>query len=199
MNARPRNLDALIGSRICHDLISPIGAIGNGLELLSLTQAANGPEMAMISESVANAQARIRFYRVAYGASSADQSMASQEARDILADLYAGSRVSVDWTPGGELRREDAKLAFLLLQCLESALPRGGEIRVTRSNSAWEMTGTAGKQRFDPDLWSLLTGATPTEDLQAAQIQFALAPLQAADMGRMISYTRSDEAITLRF
>lgn len=199
MNARPRNLEALIGSRICHDLISPIGAIGNGLELLSLTQAASGPEMAMISESVANAQARIRFYRVAYGASSADQSIGSLEVRDILSDLYAGSRIRVDWTPRGELKREDAKLAFLLLQCLETALPRGGDICISRENSSWEMSGTAAKLRFDPDLWAVLGGADPIEDLQAAQIQFALAPLQAADMGRTITYGHDEASVSLSF
>ncbi len=54
------DLAALIGSRICHDLISPIGAIGNGLELLSMA-GAGGPEVALISDSVSNANARIRF------------------------------------------------------------------------------------------------------------------------------------------
>ena len=57
------NLAALIGSRICHDLISPIGAINNGLELLGMSDAREGPELELISESVGNASARIRFFR----------------------------------------------------------------------------------------------------------------------------------------
>ena len=60
MQQRNLNLSALIGSRICHDLISPIGAINNGLELLGMTTRQAGPEMALISESVENAAARIR-------------------------------------------------------------------------------------------------------------------------------------------
>ncbi len=47
------DLAALVGSRICHDLISPIGAIGNGVELMMMEGAAKGPEMALITESVA--------------------------------------------------------------------------------------------------------------------------------------------------
>ncbi|MEO0403208.1 MAG: histidine phosphotransferase, partial [Pseudomonadota bacterium] len=62
------NLAALIGSRICHDLISPIGAINNGLELLGMSDQRDGPEIDLISESVENASARIRFFRIAYGA-----------------------------------------------------------------------------------------------------------------------------------
>jgi histidine phosphotransferase ChpT len=62
------DLAALIGSRICHDLISPIGAIGNGVELLLMEASGKGPELSLISESVAAANARIRFFRVAFGA-----------------------------------------------------------------------------------------------------------------------------------
>ena len=62
------NLSALIGSRICHDLISPIGAINNGLELLGMSGNTPGPEMELIHDSVGNASARIRYFRVAFGA-----------------------------------------------------------------------------------------------------------------------------------
>ena len=61
------NLASLIGSRICHDLISPIGAICNGLELMQLDGRPISPEMTLISESVNHANARIRFLRVAFG------------------------------------------------------------------------------------------------------------------------------------
>ena len=63
------NIAALIRSRICHDLISPIGAIGNGVELLTMSASAGGsPELDLIADSVHNANARIRFFRIAYGA-----------------------------------------------------------------------------------------------------------------------------------
>jgi histidine phosphotransferase ChpT len=72
MKART-DLTALVGSRICHDLVSPLGAIGNGVELLGLTGIAPSPEMALIVESVENANARLRFFRIAYGAAGTDQ------------------------------------------------------------------------------------------------------------------------------
>ena len=128
MNMRSSDLVALIGSRICHDLISPIGAIGNGIELIGLTSSGGGPEMALISESVSNAQARIRFYRVAFGAGNAGQNVTGAEASEILRDVYGAGRVSIAWEPCGEIRRPEAKLAFLLVQCLESAMPQGGRI-----------------------------------------------------------------------
>ena len=61
------DLAALIGSRICHDLISPIGAINNGLELVAMSGDVMSQEMELIAQSVENASARIRFFRVAFG------------------------------------------------------------------------------------------------------------------------------------
>lgn len=96
MTANPADLAALIGSRICHDLISPIGAIGNGVELLAMTGAA-GPEVALIAESVAAANARIRFFRIAFGAAPADQRIGAPEVRSILDDLSRGGRFRWGW------------------------------------------------------------------------------------------------------
>ncbi len=72
------DIASLIGSRISHDLISPIGAIGNGLELLSMS-GAGGPEVELISDSVANANARIRHFRIAFGLASAEQGTSRSE------------------------------------------------------------------------------------------------------------------------
>ena len=96
------DLAALIASRICHDLISPIGAIGNGVELLAMEPGAVRPEMALISESVANANARIRFFRISFGAASGDQRIARSEVMSVLTDLTRGGRVSYAWTSVAE-------------------------------------------------------------------------------------------------
>jgi histidine phosphotransferase ChpT len=88
---------ALVGSSICHDLISPIGAINNGMELMSMSGMASSPEMALISESVDAANARIRFFRIAYGAPSETQLLGRSEVSSILRDTSRGSRLSLNW------------------------------------------------------------------------------------------------------
>ncbi|MDA7963173.1 MAG: histidine phosphotransferase, partial [Ruegeria sp.] len=90
------NLAELIGSRICHDLISPIGAITNGLELLEMVGGSQGPEMELISGSVGSAGAKIRFFRVAFGAAS-DQPLGRAEVTSLLQDIEQASRVRVRW------------------------------------------------------------------------------------------------------
>ena len=73
------NINALIGSRICHDLINPLGAISNGIELLEMAGVAQGPEMSLVSDSVENATAKLKMLRLAFGAASPDQTVSRQE------------------------------------------------------------------------------------------------------------------------
>ena len=79
---------------------------------------------------MANANARIRFFRIAYGAAAGE--VAEAEIRSILTGMANGGRVAIDWRIAGPVSRARAKLAFLALQCLETALPFGGKITVYR-------------------------------------------------------------------
>lgn len=198
MSDKP-DLAALLGSRICHDLISPIGAIGNGVELMMMDGAGKGPEMALIAESVANANARIRFFRVAFGTSTADQRIGRPEVLSILTDLGRGGRVQIDWQGPNDLPRREVKLAFLLIQCLETALAFGGRITVARTESKWVLTGQAPKLRINPDLWEALSNPAAHADIGAAQVHFALIPEEMARQARHLSVEISETVIRLCF
>lgn len=192
----PAELAALIGSRICHDLISPIGAIGNGVELLEMAGTA-GPEVSLIADSVAAANARIRFFRIAFGTASADQTLARTEICSVLDDLSRGERLTIDWQVAGDQPRGPVKLAFLLLQCCETALPFGGCLTVSDAEGVWQIRAEAEKMKIDEALWSRLEGGRAP--LTPAQVQFALAPAEAARIGRPLRVVRGEGWITLRF
>ncbi|QBF31956.1 histidine phosphotransferase family protein [Thalassococcus sp. S3] len=192
------NLAALIGSRICHDLISPIGAITNGLELLDIAGVSSGPEISLISESVENAGARIRFFRIAYGAAG-EQSIARSEIVALLNDLRAGSRVSVQYGPLDAQPRSDLRLAFLALQCCETALAYGGTVRILKENGTWSIIGGAEKLNVVQDVWDDLTRAEKRAEITPALVQFALLPEIAAEDGRTLDVTYSDTEVAIRF
>ncbi|MFG6563520.1 histidine phosphotransferase family protein [Sulfitobacter sp. 1A13421] len=194
------DLPALIGSRICHDLISPIGAINNGLELLQMagTGAAPGPELALIGQSVESASARIRFFRIAFGAAG-DQTMGQNEVTSILRDLYAASRVEVDWQVTSPQSRNSVRMAFLALLCIETALHHGGRITIVEETGHWTLLAEADKIAIDPELWGLLTQPGPDRPLQPAQVQFALLPILTEAQGKEITLDSSDTALTLSF
>lgn len=192
------NLATLIGSRICHDLISPIGAINNGLELLEMSGGRDGPEIELISESVSNASSRIRFFRIAYGAAS-DHPMGRADVVSILKDNMIRGRLDVAYGPLDPHPRWAIRLVFLALQCLETALPYGGRIEINCDNGSWLLTGYASKTIYEPGLWDLLDGR-PVGALAPAHVQFALLPRIAHDADRKIDVSMTEnEFLKIRF
>ena len=199
MTTTTPSLADLIGSRICHDLISPIGAISNGVELINMSGSLSGPEMNLISESVENANARIRFFRIAFGSAGRDQRIGRAEITSILADMSRGGRLVTEWQTAVDLPRPMVKLAFLVLQCLDHALPWGGRVNVNSVGDNWAILGEADQLRFDQKTWSLLTESADASGLQASNVQFSLAAITAAELGRDLLVEHSDKAIRVRF
>ncbi len=198
MGATDVNLAELIGSRICHDLISPIGAITNGLELLDMVGAVQGPEMELISGSVGSAGARIRFFRVAFGSAS-DQPLGRAEITELLNDVERAGRLRVNWNLTEPVLRNQVKLAFLALMCCESAMPLGGTVDITSKGEAWTVTGSADKLNVDSDLWKhVATGRFPNK-LTPAQVQFALLPETAKAVGRRVAVETAATRVSLRY
>jgi histidine phosphotransferase ChpT len=191
------NIAELIGSRICHDLISPIGAINNGLELMEMSTPSSSPEMALISDSVSNASARIRFFRIAFGAAGA-QLVGRPEVISILKDVYSDTRLTVNWGPLAGVPRCNVRMAFLALQCLETGMPYGGRIDVTQEGEQIVLTGHADKLKIDVTLWDMLKGEPRETELHAAQVQFGLLPQIAEDESRSIKTEIIDSCITIR-
>lgn len=198
MTEKP-DLAALIASRICHDLISPIGAIGNGVELLTMESTAPRPEIALISESVTNANARIRFFRISFGAAMGDQRIARAEVISVLTDMARGGRISFAWTSPADLPRREVRLTFLLLQCVETALAYGGKVEILRSDTGWTISAEAQRLRIDPALWEVLTEPRAPAEIGAGQVHFALVPEELARQGRRLVTEIGETTIKLRF
>lgn len=193
-----RDLNSLLGSRICHDLISPLGAIGNGVELLAMSGSGNSPEIALIAESVENANARIRLYRVAFGIASRNQSLGASEIRNILSDVYGRSRLKIAWQIDGDCPRNEVKLAFLLLLCFETAMPWGGRVTVQNAGG-WTIAGSSERFSVNGDLWRLLSAPNTDFDLTSAQVHFALAAEAAGRMGRTLATTQEPGILSLSY
>ncbi len=198
MHEKP-DLTALLGSRICHDLISPIGAISNGLELLMMDGTKSGPEMVLISESVANANARIRFFRVAFGLAQTDQRIGRAEVQSILGDMTRGGRLQIDWTSGTDLSRPEVKIIFLLIQCLESAMAYGGRISVTAADQKWLISGQANKLKINTDLWEVLANPSANPAITPALVQFPLVADEILRRGYRLRTALSENEIVLEF
>ncbi|MCB1397723.1 MAG: hypothetical protein H6898_09285 [Rhodobacter sp.] len=158
---------ALVGSRLCHDLVSPLGAIGNGVELLQMVQSP-GPEIALIDQAVQAAQARLRLYRLAFGAASAGQTVPPRDLTDALTAL--AERIAVHATLPNQIDRPLARRLMLAVLCAESALAWGGALTLTDAG----LTAEAPRLRLDPGLWPALAQGQPPQSPAPATVHFAL-------------------------
>lgn len=195
------DLAALLGSRICHDLISPIGAIGNGVELLLMAGGPSGPEMSLIAESVKNANARIRYFRIAFGANgiNLDQRISRTEIATILDDMTCGSRLKIEWQSPPELSRREVKLALLLILCLETSMPYGGQILVERTDTRWAISGSSARLNLDTGLWNLLADPTATPDIGPQHVHFLLVPDEIERQHRRLTTTLTETEVRFSF
>ncbi len=193
------DLAALVGSRLCHDLISPIGAIQNGLELLALSGSTEvSPEMALIQDSCECATARIRFFRVAFGLANGSQMMSAREIVSTLEELGKGGRLRTDWVEPADLPRPDVQLAFLAYLCCESALPYGGTVRFERDAAGWSIEARGARLNVTQSLWDHLNGANTVETPAADRVHFAMLPIMAEAQGRKVLATLNHDVITIK-
>lgn len=189
------DIASLVGSRICHDLISPIGAISNGVELIGMTQGTDGAEMSLINDSVQNANARIRFFRVAYGSATPEQQISRKEILSILSDQARGGRLTYYWQIEEDIKRLEARAVFLLLQCFECALPRGGDIAISADGPVWSMVANGPQLRWEAAHWDSLNNTFAKVEHTAALVQFALVPQALREIRRKVAVTVLDNQI----
>lgn len=125
---------ALLVSRVCHDLVSPVGAVVNGLEVLEDETDAEMREDALrlVASSAEQAAARLQFARIAYGAAgSAGAELDMTEVARVVAGLMKGGKVELDWVPEAINWPKDwAKLLMNTIVVAMDCLPRGGRVRV---------------------------------------------------------------------
>ena len=189
---------ALVAARLCHDLISPMGAIGNGLELLQMTPGAAGPELALVTDSLATALAKLRFYRVAFGPADPQARLSADEAATITEAMFRG-RFAVAWEAGdADMPRTVARLAFLAVLCLERSLPMGGRVQA-RVDGAGIALQVEGRRTAPPrDLWALATEGRPVAELKPDGVQFALLAAALGETGHRLDARFTETGAALR-
>lgn len=155
------DLASLLCSRLCHDLLSPVGAMNNGIELLADEQ---DPEMRercleLLTESARASANKLKFFRLAFGAGGGfGDDIDTREAKSALEGLYGPEkRIELGWVVAGDrLPKGAVKLLLNLAMIAGDGLVRGGQldIGVERSERSIEMVIRAEGPRVlvDPSL-----------------------------------------------
>ncbi|PWJ20839.1 histidine phosphotransferase family protein [Jannaschia seohaensis] len=191
------DLVALLGSRLCHDLVSPLGAIHNGLELIELSGSTSGDEMALIRQSLDAALARIAFFRLAFGSAARDAVIPQRDLRAAISAMYRESRTEVIWRDEEDRPRSEIRLACLALLCVETAIPWGAKIEVTRNPNAWVFHVDAKRLKIEPALWQALGRGAVLADLTGAQVQFGILARACRALRRPVSVSADETHLSL--
>ncbi|MFQ5785551.1 MAG: histidine phosphotransferase family protein [Alphaproteobacteria bacterium] len=129
-------LAALLCTRLCHDLVGPVGAINNGLELLAEPGAGSDDDVVrLIRQSAGETARRLQYFRAAYGLpAGSGKQRALDRARELAGSFFAEGKLALDWpeAPGTAPAAEEdcAQLILNLLLCASETLPRGGRLAV---------------------------------------------------------------------
>ena len=200
------DLAALLCSRVCHDVISPVGAIVNGLEVLEDEDDASMKQFALdlIAKSARQASARLQFARLAFGAAgSAGAQIDTGDAETVARGFIVDDRTRLEWeVPRALLPKNRVKLLLNLLLVAVATIPRGGRIAVSATGEG-EAGGfrlvTAGSHaRIPPHLPQLLAGEPPEGgSIDAHAIQPHYTGLLAREVGIAISFALEGEGVTI--
>jgi len=164
-----RVLELLCG-RLCHELISPVGAINNGVELLD----EDDPEfvkeaMTLIGQSARRAGQRLQFYRFAYGTAGASGS--AVDARELVQGLLEGGKVRCVWpAEASALEPPWQRLALNMLVLALEMLPRGGAVTIKPVEQGVEVAAEGDPINISDDLKSVLADEVAADALSARTV-----------------------------
>lgn len=194
-------LAALMCSRVCHDVISPVGAITNGLEVLADD---DDPEMKahameLITKSAAQASAKLQFARLCFGAAgSASAELDLQDAKAVAEGLMMGERAALAWeAPAATIGKDYVKLLLNMVLIGMAAIPRGGEVAVTVEGDMAKPTlrvrSTGQAARVPEETAKFLGGRHPDRFLDARAAQPYFTGLVARSLGLSIDARMENE------
>jgi histidine phosphotransferase ChpT len=200
----PLDLAALLCSRVCHDVISPVGAIINGLEVLDGEDDAEMRTVAMelIKKSAAAASARLQFCRLAFGAAgSLTAAIDTGDAEAAARALIANDRTKLRWDAPRRLAPKNAvKLLLNLCLVAASAAPRGGVVIVDMTGEGDDfgirVSAAGSNVRLSQAAAGVLSGSEP-ETIDGHSIQPYYTKLLARDCGLAIEATATPDSLTL--
>jgi len=200
------DLAALLCSRLCHDLTSPVGALGNGLELLASEEDPDMREhcLGLIGRSAQATATKLRFFRLAYGsAGSFDEDVPTQEPHDVLAALTRHEgKVSLEWAVEAEsLPKNAVKVLLNLAGIGMDALVRGGTLAVgaERGDGMTEIVVRASGPRlaFSQDMSAALDGSLGEHERSARTAPGTLVRVLAEEQGGDVQFALSGDALIM--
>ncbi len=194
-------LSALMSSRLCHDLVNPVGALSSGLEVLNdedMGEDMREEALDLVKTSADKAVAALKYARLAYGlAGGYAHDVPFDEAKQLLSDVYAFSKAELSWELSDlAAPKEEVKSLLLLVHAAADCVPRGGEVVVSGGGGDYQIRATGKRVILHADVPKALDGEL--DDLKPKQAPLFIAGLLARRTGGAASAQSDEEAATIK-
>jgi histidine phosphotransferase ChpT len=203
--ARLADLDlaALLCSRVCHDVISPVGAIANGLELYDdpeMDEETRQTALDMVRSSARTASAKLKFCRIAFGAAgSAGASIDMGEAGETAMAFVGSEKVKLDWLVPRENRpKQQVKLVLNMLLIAMAGVPRGGTVSISAEGDAFTARAQGDRAKVPEAIAQVLDGTAELSLLDARLVQPYYARLLAQSAGLKLTMSMDGDDVVVR-
>ncbi|WP_298918076.1 histidine phosphotransferase ChpT [uncultured Algimonas sp.] len=198
----PSGLAALLCARICHDLVSPVGALGTAIEILDDDANADMHDDALdlVKSSSRRAAAKLKFLRLAFGAGgSAPGVIATQEIRTLTTDMFEDAKAEIVFDIHSDgIEKARARILLNLVMLGVQAVPRGGEVRIATSDAALIVVSTGPRAKLDETVERALKGRAPEHGFDGRSIQPFYTTMMARECGGGITAEIEEETVTFR-
>jgi histidine phosphotransferase ChpT len=201
----PLELAALIASRVCHDLLNPVAAMRNGLEVLEeeKDESMRAFAMDLVRKTAIIASAKLEFARLAFGAAgSAGAEIDMVEAGRCANAFLESEKPTLDWQVGAMmLPKAQAKLLLNLLILAANSVPRGGTVTVAAeqegAESVLRLTAEGERAKFPAGVRGVLTEGIVPDPLTAHVIQPYYAALLAREAGMAVTVSEEEGRVVI--
>jgi histidine phosphotransferase ChpT len=194
------DLAALLCSRVCHDVISPVGAIANGLEVLEDEDDAEMRQIAfdLIAQSAKAASAKLQFCRMAFGAAGSMGSLIDMgEAGDITKMFIGDEKITLNWNaPRAQRSKSEVKLLLNMVLMGMSSIPRGGDIIVDADDTTLTVKAVGDRAGIPEKMLAVMKGEFEASDLDARLVQVYYAMRLAQEAKAEMTADMSEAAVT---
>jgi len=199
------DLAALLCSRVCHDLISPVGAIMNGLEVMEDGKDEETSKFAMdlIKKSAQTASSKLQFCRLAFGAAgSAGAQIDTGDAEKVTRGLMEDDKTKLAWNlPRVLMAKNRVKLVLNMMLLAAQAIPRGGQLTVDPvgegETMGFRVSATGLNARVPAAVPPLLAGGSSEHPVDAHAIQPFYTSLLAKNCGLTVDMAAGDAGTVL--
>lgn len=192
------DLAALLCSRVCHDVISPVGAIANGLELMDDPETdaeLKATALDMVRSSAKTATAKLKFCRIAFGAAgSAGALIDLTEAGEVAKAFVGEEKVKLDWQAPRENRpKQEVKLLLNMLLIALAGIPRGGVVTVSAEGENLTVRAKGERAKINEAMAAALAGTTDLTTLDARLVQPYYARILAISANKTLNMAMESE------